>query len=401
MTTSTPPDLNIPATFDAIPLSFFNSAQKILDEAGMSTPIPQAAYINAPPNTAAPTIWQDVMQEAKQPLSTKLGGAVMYGLSGPATPTPPPSQGAIGQQFVAQCPMVLFEKELSIRAPSCNDTLGRWIDPSPLNTRAVLRWRHLPPAGLFFGVDSAITGPGSAMFAELTESMTLTGYNFVLKNCLGVERWHIEENVYKIDSMGKVSSSIEMHDVTMNTEAFFIKYLVKSADGVLVAESSLFRMLTNQFNFTEVKDGENTGKVLAVVTRQGHWTQKGWEECMSPSSPRGWSVNFPYNSTHGTVATVQDIRVAIAGAINLMAVRNENRLADGLNNNGSTSEMYTFIGGIALAFIACILTLNFIMVWRSSGAKDKLKNILHDVQGLMPTKPASENLRTPVLHPCY
>jgi len=399
-TSTTPQNLNIPSERDAISPQFWHDAEKILNTAGMSTPIPSAAHINAPPPTAAPTTWQEVMQDPKQPLNTKIGGAVMFGLSGPATATPPPQQAAISQQFIAQCPMVLFEKNLSIRAPSCNDTLGGWIDTNPLNTRTVLRWRPKAPAGLFFGVDSALTGPGSALFGDISERFTLTGYHFVLKNCLGVDRWHVEENVYKIDSMGKVSSTMELHDVTTNAEAFFIKYVVKSPTGITVAESNLFRMLTNQVNFTEFKDGQNTGRVLAVATRQGQWTKKGWEACMSPTSPRGWSLYFPQPAkTHESVATVQDIRVAIATTITLMAYRNENRGADGLNNQGSASELYSFVGALVLALIACVLTVNFCMVFQSSGIKDKLKKTFKDTEGLLPKRPMQQ--RQAPLHATY
>jgi len=403
---TTPQDLNVPANADAISHAYWTSAEKILAVAGMSTPIPSGAYVNRQPTSPKPKTWGEILQEPLQPLSTKLGAEVMYRMSPKATQTPPPSEAAIAAQFVAQCPMVLFEKNLSIRAPSCNDTLGKWWDPNPLNPRSVVRWRHLPPAGLFFGVDSAMTGPGSAMFAEITERMTLTGSHFVMKNCLGVERWRIEENVYKVDSMGKVSSTIDFHDITMNTAAYFIKYLVKSATGVVVAESQLFRMLSNQVNFTKVVDGQSTGELLAVMTRQGQWTTTGWTQCMKADSPRGWSVYFPEGNLSSNeadfragVTTVQDIRVALAGAINLMAYRNEKRGKDGLNTQGGKWQLYTFIGAIALAVIACIMMLNFIMVWRQSGVKDKIKSILFDMQGLMPSRPHQE--RVPPLHPAY
>jgi len=400
VTSTTPQDLNVPATYDAISQKYWSSAEKILKSSGMSTPIPSAAYVNAPPPLAAPSKWQDVLQEPQQPLSTKLGSAVMVGVSPAVTQTPVPAEAAVSLQFVAQCPMVLFEKNLSIRAPSCNDTLGRWIDPSPMSSRVVLSWKRLPPAGLFFGVDSALTGPGSAYFAAITQVMTLTGYKFVMKNCLGVERWHIEENVYKVDSMGKVSSTMELHDITMNSAAYFIKYLIKSADGVLVAESSMFRMLTNQITFTTVEDGQSTGHVIAVVTKQGIWTGKGWEQCMAPTSPRGWSIFFPEPAGAAlTTETVQDIRIAIAGSVNLMAYRNEDRAADGINSQGSISELYNFIGGVALFCIGFVMLANFFMVWRNSGLKDKIKKVLFDTQGLMPKRPYQQ--REAPLQPTY
>jgi len=400
VTTTTDQALNIPAATDQISPQFWNNAAKLINAAGVSTPMPSAAFINAAPKPPAPRTWEAIMQDAQQPLDTKLGGAVMYGLSGPVTPTPPPQQAAISQQFVAQCPMMLFEKNLSIRAASCNETLGKWLDPNPLNPRSVLRWHPKPASGIYFGVDSALTGPGSAMFADLTQVLTLTGYHFVLKNCLGIERWRIEENVYKVDSMGQVSSTVELHDITMNSEAFFIKYLIRSPTGVLMAESNLFRMMTNQVNFTEWKNGENTGKVLAVATRLGQWTKKGWQACMSPTSPRGWSLYFPGDQKdHPSVATVQDIRVAIAGTITLMGYRNENRGKDGLNTQGASRQMFVFVGGVMLVLITCVFMVNFCMVVKASGIKEKLKKTFFDAEGLMPKRPHQE--RAAPMHPSY
>lgn len=399
-TSTTPQDLYIPANQYAIPQKFWTQAHNELKAAGLSTPVPSAAHVNAPPVTGTPPPWQNVMQEAKQPLNTKLGGAVMYELTGPGTPTPPPTQASVGQQFIAQCPMVLLENTLSIRAPSCNDTFGRWVDPNPLNPRNILGWTPAQAAGngLFFGVNSALTGPCSAEYATLTEQMTLTGSHFVLKNCLGVERWQIEENVYKIDSMGRVDSTVDPHSITSNTQGYFLKYIIKTPTGVKAAETDLFRMASNAMNFTEIVNSENTGKVLAMVTRQGEWTAKGWEVCMDKSSPRGWTIRFP-TTLKPQVATVQDINVAIASAITLMGYRNQDRGANGLNNQGATRDEYVVIGAVSLVAIALIVACNFAVVLTNSGVKDKIKRTLFDIQGLLP-KSASQQ-RCPPLHPTY
>jgi hypothetical protein len=400
-TTTTAQALDIPANLDAIPPVFWTDAAKMINAAGLSTPIPEAASINAPPKLAPPTPWQAVMQEGAQPIDTRLGSAVMYKLSGTPPPTPPPNQGAVGQQFVAQCPMMLFEKNLSIRHASCGQKLGQWIDPNPLNPRTVLRWHPLPAGGIYFGVDSRMTGNGSAFFADIKQQLTLWGYHFVLRNCLGTERWRVEENVYKVDSMGKTSSTLELHDITSNSEAFFLKYLIKAPTGVIVAESNLFRMLTNQVNFTEYKNGINTGKLLAVATRQGQWTQTGWEACMSPTSPRGWDMYFPDDTKgHETVATVQDIRVAFSAAITLMANRDERRGKDGLNTQGSTRMEFIFMGGFALICVLGVICVNFCMVFKASGLKEKLKRTLFESEGaLLPSHPTQH--RAAPLHATY
>jgi hypothetical protein len=390
--------------------AFWKDASKTMGSAGMSTPMPQANSINAPNfKPPKPGPWQAVSQDGTQPLDTKLGAKIMYGMSGPVTATPPPQQAAISRTFIAQCPMVLFHKNLSIRAPSCNDTLGQWVDPSPLNPRNVLRWKPLSDGELSFSADSGIDGEGSVLFADIKEQLTLTGYHFTMRNCLGVERWHIEENVFKVDSMGKVSSTMDLHDTSMNSEAFFIKYIIRTGAGSIAAETPLLRLNSNEVSFTLYNDQggteKNTGKVVAVAKRRGTWTKEGWRECMSSASPRGWDLYFPLDekdfdaSVHSS-ATVQDIRMAISGVVTLMAYRDEKRGADGINTQGQNSQMCLFIATVVLVFILSVTLINFCMVFRASGIKDKVKRIMFDSEGvLMPKNPYQQ--RAAPLHPCY
>jgi len=406
-----------PQESDNIPPSYWTDAKTVLNRAGYSTPIPAAASINAPPKPPTPLPWQNVLEEPAQPLDTKVGAEVMNALSGKPTQTPPPTQDATDMEFVAQCPMVLFNRDISIRAPSCNLTRGQWIDTSPLNTRTVLRWSPLPASGLRFGVDSALSGKGAALFADITQELTLNTYRFVLKNCLGVDRWHIEEYVYKVDSMGKVSSTMELHDVNLNSVAYFYRYLIKKPDGVVVAESTLYRMDTKEVNFTAYSDGVNTGTLLATAKKLGSWEKDGWKECMAPTSPRGWDIHFPVNelvkgfkagaqpnttkpATQATQATVQDIRVALAGAITLMGHRDENRGTNGINTEGRNEQLTMFAGGITLGVMLLLLLCNFCLVFKGSGLKDKLKKTLFDSEGaFLPKRPHST--RAAPLHPTY
>lgn len=322
-------------------------------------------------------------------------------MAGGATPTPPPTQDTISSQFIAQCPLVLFNRDLSVRGQTCGAKVGRWVDPTPANpNRTVLEWKPAAAGGLTFGVNSALTGPGSALYADITQQVTLTGYHFVMKNCLGVDRWHLEENVYKVDSMGRVSSTLELHDISMNSEAFFLKYIIRSPTGAVAAESGLMRVGENHVNFTAFKDGLDTKKVLAVAQKQGQWEKKGWTACMSPKSPRGWTITFPSEAKHPEPATVQDIRVAIAGSVTLMGYRDEFRGSNGLDNQGEEREIILFIGAAALICVGCILMTNCCMVFRSSGIKDKIKKTLFDSEGaLLPKRPYDH--RAPPLHPCY
>jgi hypothetical protein len=397
--------LLVPTASDTISQSYWSEAEKILQRASMTTPKPLAASLNAPATTPKPMGWQEVMNEGSQPVDTKLGAAILNRLSLPVTQTPPPTQDATDSQFVAQCPMVLIQNDLQIRAPSCNHTHGRWIDPSPLNVRTVVRWDPLQAGGLYFGVDSKISGLGKVGFATVRQELTLKTYQFSMKNCVGVDRWEIEELVYKIKDMGRVSSTLDLHDVNMNGVAYFFRYVVRRAGGPIVAESTMYRMGTNQVNFTEYRNGLSTRKILAISTKAGKWVKNGWSKCMGPTSPRGWNINFPVdpkttNAQHASMGTVQDLRFAIAGAITLMAHRDEARGDDGINTEGSGGQMTIVVGGCVLFCLIVVLLTNCCMVIKGSGLRDKLKKILFDADGtLLPKRPHQS--RAPSLHPTY
>jgi len=399
---------NAAAANAATPISqaYWNNADKVLNSAALSTPLPSAASINAPPPAPKDTPWEDVMHQSKQPLDTKLGSAIMDRMSGGVTQTPPPAQATIDQQFVAQCPMVLFRYNLSIRGPSkCDNTRGQWIATDPSNVRPIMRWETLGNGKLSFGVDSAISGPGTALFADITQDFTLNSYKFKVRNCLGVDRWHVEEMVYKVNSMGHVDSTLELHDTTRNGVAYFYRYVITKPDGKLFSQSSLYRKSATKVFFNHYVNGLDTGVVLATATKQGTWMGEGWRECMSPTSPRGWSIHFTPDSTgnissHATMATVQDIRVAIAGAITLMAHRDESRGSDGINAEGGQTQMLMLAGGVALVIVVLILVVNCCMVFRASGLRDKLKRALFESEGAFLPKSPHQN-RTPAFHATY
>jgi len=378
---------------DTISQAYFDNAAKVLDHAASTTPPPAAASINAPPPPKATKAqpYEAVYEESLQPLDTKFGSAMMSAFMGEqVTGTPPPSQSETDAEFVAQCPMVLFNQELAIRAPSCNNTRGKWVDPNPLNPRTVLRWQPLQTGGIRLAVDSALDGKGSTLFGNVHEDFTLTSYQFSLQNCLDVPRYILEESVFKVNNIGHVTSTIDVHDVTQNSVAYFFRYSVKSPAGNVVAESSLYRTEARVVNFTEVKNGENTGKILATATKQGLWEKDGWEECMSKESPRGWNIHFPESieakakkgpKSHVGMATVQDIRVAIATAITVMGYRDEARGANGLNTTSVDRQSFMLLGFIALFFMGVILMINFNMMCVGSGMKAQLKKILYDSEG--------------------
>jgi hypothetical protein len=395
------------AKSDAITMAEWTHYKSVLLKAGASTPQPSlrnALNPNLPATPPPPPPWKTVMGDASQPLATQLGAAVMYGLSGKPTGTPPPSQAQTNAQFVAQCPMVLFHNNVSIRHSSCNDTQGTWVDISNPDPRSALRWRPIGAGGLFFGVDSAISGKGTVEFAKITQKITLTGFYFSLENCLGIERWTIQEEVYKVDKMGKVqTTSDDRNDPLYDAAGYFIRYNIYGPNGGLRARSTLFRTGANQVNFTSTtsKDPTKGEQVLGVANRRGTWKGEGWTACMSKTSPRAWDLNFP-NNTAGqeTVATVQDIRIAIAGAITLMAYRDEHRGKDGLNLTGQGHQWAWMSAAVLLFCIAGITICNGALIFVQSGVKEKLRKTFWDTEhAFFPKRPLSHH--TPPMHPSW
>eukprot|EP00403_Amphidinium_massartii_P035417 CAMPEP_0178444094 /NCGR_PEP_ID=MMETSP0689_2-20121128/39293_1 /TAXON_ID=160604 /ORGANISM="Amphidinium massartii, Strain CS-259" /LENGTH=578 /DNA_ID=CAMNT_0020068241 /DNA_START=79 /DNA_END=1812 /DNA_ORIENTATION=- len=269
------------------------------------------------------THWEKVGQSS-QPYDTLVGARLFDVLDEVPTKTPPPSQMFVSQTFVAQCPIIMFSDSLYIRAPTCNETTGSWVDPA--TDRVVLRWRVNGDGSLVFGVDSASHGSGGMTFATMQEELTLDQIIFQLRNCVGVLRWTMEEEITQVQSMGPGGSSMDIsgYDPSLATSAFFLRYQITGANGTLRSSSNLFRMNSNSIEFTQPYNEESVGPTMAQITRHGGWTGSDWRQC--DGEKRQWQVTFTETQrTYDQVATVMDPRVAIATIVTMMAVRDESR----------------------------------------------------------------------------
>jgi hypothetical protein len=395
-------DTTMTTTLAVISDSYFNDAAKILNAAAATTPTPIVVVQNQPSVAPNATVYQELLAAVAQPVNTKMGAAVLQKLSGPPT-NAPPTQTSISQQFIAQCPMVMFGTNVQVGGQTCGSPFGRWSDPATVNpNRTIMRWQPSASGNLYFGIDSAMNGEGSALYADMKQDLSFTGYFFRMKNCLNVERWQIEEEVYKVDSMGNVQSTLLPHDVTMNAAHYFLKYVIRNATGGVTAKSSLFKLDQNEIVFTEFIDGvPQANKTLAVVRKIGSWTGAEWTNCMAPSSQHVWDIYFPTEDNHTTPATVQDIRVAIAGAITLMGYRDQTRQANGVSKEGVGGQWLTMIVGLMLVICCCLCPLyNFYTVFTKSGLQQKLKKVMFESEGtIFPKRPY--NRHHPPLHPTY
>lgn len=332
------------------------------------------------------------------PYDMQIGARIMQSLSEKSPETPPPSQAVVDETFVAQCPILMFADTLAVRAPRCGNPLGEWADPA--TDRPILRWQPNNKGGLRFGVDSAVSGQGSALFANLQEKLSIDRNEFELFNCLNVKRYTVEESIVKVDHMAaNAFTTMVDHDLSGTGQAIFYEYTIKHPNGSAVAKTTLFRLDQDTVNFTRFHDRESpVGDLIAVATRNGHWKRDQWRTCTD--NPRGWQLTFTNADKFETAASVMDLRVAAATVINLMAYRDEEVGKDGFQHVGQGQLYWSMLSvffSLFLSAVACLLVL--LGCWIKEYDKKMKRFCFRLEQVLLPKRPI--NVRTPILNPAY
>jgi len=386
------------------PPRYWSRVDTILSNAGKSTPQPSQA--NEPFAPPTPEPYHQVIIAKHQPLDTRIGAKLMYETEDfhiDNTPTPPPSSMTAINQFVAPCPMVLFMKEVNIYGADSNcdednEQQGKWIDPD--GKRTLLRWRRKGSSGVFYGVDSALSGPGSVMFGEMNYQWVLNGVSFEFRNCMQVGRYFIDEEITKVTNIGKgIDSTFQTHNVADNGVGYFLRYVIRFSNRTIVAQSNMFRMYSDQVNFSTVRQfgGVTPGSVIATAQRVGDWKGKGWR-C---NSARYWHMEFPLEQrAFDSLATAADLRTATSAIITLMARRDEDRAKNALLESTQWElTWYIVMGVLILIQICCVgCMLTFLCNWAQ--IKEKLRIFFNDVEEIcMPKK--SMKQRVPPIHATY
>jgi len=324
------------------------------------------------------------------PYDMQIGAQIMNRLSEP-TSTPPPSQQIVSEQFVAECPMIMFKDSITVSAPRCGETFGEWTDPE--TQRTILRWKPATAGGVYFGVDSVVDGNGSVMYANFDQTFALNGIEFQLTNCKQTTRYTVEETIMKVDHIGVgITSSVQAHDVSRTKQAFFYKYTIRHVNGSAVAETSMYRMNQNQINVTMFRGGEFAdGPLLATANKQGTWTQDDWRQCTG--TKRAWELDFKLGeSDFETVSTVADLRVATAAMITLMAYRDETiNVQTGVTRQGEKGMVSQFLLGIFLVILALSLLLALQFFAKRRGWDAKMRRLCFKFEAaFLPKRPAFE-----------
>ncbi|CAJ1355726.1 unnamed protein product [Effrenium voratum] len=262
------------------------------------------------------------------PYGMALGAEVLYGMSEKVPTQPLPPQEEVDASFQAQCPNVTFASEVFITPPCNGGGLGSWSESPGL--RNLLRWSLNSKGGIDFGIDHALWGKGSISFASLKEKMTLNTVVFELFNCMNVMRYSIEETIVKVNHMapGAQSTAVD-HDVGETATAVFYQYLIKHANGTLVAETSQYRLPETEINFTSFVPGTLRSQTFALAKRNKRWAGTDWRTC---EHSQGWNISFPLGAAGN--ATAQDLQVAAAAVLTLLAWREEHVSSDGFEHEG-------------------------------------------------------------------
>lgn len=377
-----------PTANDTISQEYWNTAQATLEQARLSTTlqVTQVSEYLQESNTSKAWRFKE-LEELNQPYPTRLAATLFYMLSEHET-TNLPSQDVVNQEFVSPCPMVIFSNYIVIRPPRCGNSMGTWSDEK---NRTLLRWWRSSSGTVNFKVDSRVFGNGSVDFATLHPQASLSTAKYQLSNCFGSQRYGIEEQVTKL------SQGTDLLTETSDpSKAFYIQYFVTWPNGSDVAQTNLFRMNANAVNAT--KDSSQT--TVGAATRKGNWKASEWSECTA--NTREWTVNFTTSNDSNEVATVQDLRVAMATMITLMASRDEGRNQETAftNNGGERHAFFTFILVWLIVIVTILAFGALVWAFQSSPYADRARLFFIRLEhALLPKR--SFKSRTPVFHPTW
>jgi len=396
LVTPQPPSLNdLGPTPTPDPYTSILGVQKTASSADDATAT-LANYELVTPPPPIPPHAASVPKVSVLPYQMTLGAEVLRGMSEKVTPEPLPAQELVDASFAAQCPMVMLSNDVFV-TPPCDhgDGFGTWSDPA--NTRNVLRWKPNDRGGVDYNVDSAVTGPGSVNFATVTEKFTLNSNTFALYNCMNVMRYTIEETIVKVAHMAPAAQSTASdHDLGETAPAVFYQYLIKHANGSLMAQTSQYRLPETDINFTSFIPGSLQTDVFAMAKRQGRWEGTGWRDCRTPQ--KGWNISFPEKKGDNLVAiaTVQDLQVAALAVLTLLAWREETVGSDGFEHAGQFSMYWSLTSTVLYLLLAALVAIAVLIVLQRFGWHGKLKRLFFRLEEvLLPKRP--HQVRQPVL----
>lgn len=334
------------------------------------------------------------------PYDMQLGAHIMSALSEKKPPQSLPRQEDIDSQVLTRCPLCVLSDTLAVSAPRCGDKHGQWRIPG--NSGVMMRWAENALGGLTLKVDSAVEGQGAVLFADVREKFTWDKSNFLVTNCIGLPRYQVEENIVRMNKMTPGSTGSGLDGVRVTGEAFFYKYIIRSMTGKKIATTQMLKPATGQVNISLFDaDTADITDVVATATRRGAWEQKQWSECTN--EPRDWLITFPpyLGEQKDALATMQDIRVAAAATITLMAYRQEFIGENGIPTIGKWHMYWSFGKSMLLIFAVVIATF---WCWTVSFEASMLNQRVQDTfkrleSSILPRY--SPGKRLPVLHPTW
>jgi len=377
-------------------LSASNTALKSLDtpgKLGVALGAPSDEFMGQMSGITA-----SIKSKTVVPYDMKLGAHIMSALSEKKPPRSLPSQHDIDSKVNTQCPMAILSASVAVSAPRCGDKHGQWHYPG--SDRVMMRWSENALGGVTLKVDSAVEGNGSVLFADVREKFTWDTSNFLVTNCLGLPMYQMEEYVIRMNKMSKNAQSTAFDQgVTLRSgEAFYYKYVIRNMNGTNIASTQLLKPATSKVDISMFDpETEEFTDVIATATRRGLWEQRQWTECTNER--REWLITYPnVTLSRAALATVQDLRVASAAAITLMAYRQEFIGENGIPNTGKWRFYWSF--GKSVVLIAAFIFATF-WIWtvsfQASAFNKKIQETFLRLENTLLPK-YSPQKRLPVLH---
>lgn len=323
------------------------------------------------------------------PYQMALGAWILHGISQPVAPALP-SQAFVDETFSAQCPMIMATNNISITPPCDSGGLGAWTDPS--TGRTIMRWNSNSDGGVKFSVDSAITGPGSVLVGNVNEKLTWTSNSFDLYNCLGVKLYTIEETITKVASMATSAQSTMKDSQDKKTAAVFYQYFIKSINGTVKAKSTQYRIPEKTVNFTVMGSDplhpSIDNAMIAVAKKTGGtWSGNEWRTC---SGNKAWKMEFNPKkiSSLVSVSTLEDLQVASAAVMTLLAYREEHVATDGFQHTGQASLYGSLFKAVALVLLLLMLLGLAVGAFRTLQLEKRLKKFFFRLEAvILPKRP--------------
>jgi len=275
------------------------------------------------------------------------------------------SQHEVNEIINDDCLSVNFNDSITITPPRCG-TNGHWYDPR-LNKTLVEWYDSTEDSGLVLREVETSSGSQTATtlekFLYIPEIFTLDDYQYRVKNCNGFTVYYIQEELVDLQKAN------DFEDPYATVHEYWYQYKILYANRSTFVVSDQVQTAFTSVNFYEQR-GVETGATIATANRVGYFAPYDWTACVPSDWSREWNVQFHENTTIFGVppqdeGTANDIRIAVAATMMLMAYRDGFSARDGFQHSGEGYLYFKLAWNSAVILgIFTVLFLCAVAMWR-------------------------------------